>query len=305
MKQYETIIIGGGVAGLAAALYLGRFERKTLLLTESFGGQTAIAGVIENYPGLAKVGGAELIQKTREQVAPLKSVQLKEGERVQKIERDEGGFVVAGTSQYQAKAVIIASGRRHRELGLPEEKGLIGKGLSYCATCDGPFARGKSIVVAGGGNAANRAVQTLQKIASKIHIVNLAPTMLGEKVVIEKIQNDPKITVINASKIVKIATAGGTVSGVEIEQVRNKSRQKIDCQMVFVEIGQVANSEPFKDFVKLNEQGEIAVGQHCQTSTAGVFAAGDVTDISAKQIVVAAGEGAKAAMTVNKYLDSA
>jgi len=304
MEQYESIIIGGGVAGLTAALYLGRFGRKSLLLTDSLGGQTTTAGVIENYPGLGKIGGVLLIQKTKEQVGSQGSVQLKEGERVQKIEKAEGGFTVVDTSQYQAKTVIIASGRRHRELGLPEEKGLIGKGLSYCATCDGPFSRGKTVVVAGGGNAANRAVQTLEKIAAKIFIVNLAPTMLGEKVVIEKIQGNSKITVINSAKIVKIIADGGAISGVEVEEGQNKSKRKIDCQMIFVEIGQVANSEPFKDFVKLNEQGEVIIDRDCQTSVPGVFAAGDVTDIPAKQVIVAAGEGAKAAIAVDKFLGS-
>jgi len=304
MEQYEVAIIGGGVAGLTAALYLGRFERKTLLLTESFGGQTAIAGVVENYPGIGKVAGAQLIQQTKEQVSPLGSVRLKEGERVQKIAKDKEGFVVTSAKEYQAKSIIIATGRRHRELGLPEEKGLIGKGLSYCATCDGPFARNKAVVVAGGGNAANRAALTLQKIASKIFIVNLAPTLLGEKVSIEKIQSDSKFTVINNAKIVKIAVNEGAIAGVEVEETLSKKRRQIDCQMIFVEIGQVANSEPFRNFVKLNEQGEIVISQDCQASIPGAFAAGDVTDIPAKQIVVAAGEGAKAAIAINKFLIS-
>lgn len=302
---YDCIIIGAGPAGLTAGIYLGRYQRSTLILTENVGGQTAIAGTIENYPGFEEINGAKLVGEMQKKVNNLEKITLKIAQSVESIINKDAVFEVTTKNEsFHAKTILIACGKRHRELGIENEKYLIGKGLSYCATCDGTFANGKEVVVIGGGYAATEAALILEKLAKKITIIVLNKNLNGEKVTIDKITDNPNITIVNNAKTDKILTENGFVSAVSITDTTSNEKRDIPCQMAFVEIGQIPNTEKFADLVKLNDQKEIEINNKNYTSSKGVFAAGDITSISAKQTIVACGEGAKAAVEINRYLDA-
>ncbi|MDH4358992.1 MAG: NAD(P)/FAD-dependent oxidoreductase [Candidatus Berkelbacteria bacterium] len=305
MSEYDCIIIGGGVAALSGALYLGRYQRKALLLADTIGGQTAIAGTIENYPGFESINGADLISKIKSQVLKLKSTQIEEGVKIESLSEASGSFEIKGNDKtYRAKSVLIATGKRHRKLGLDGEGELTGKGVSYCATCDGPFAKGKKAVVVGGGNSAVEATQILSKVADRVYLVNINEKLSGEKVRIEQIESDKKIEILPQTTLVRLLTDNKTLSGVRIKN-RNGNESMLECQMIFIEIGWIPNSETFAQIVNLNEEKEIIIDPKTnQTSQRGIFAAGDITDVPAKQIVVAAGEGAKAAIAINQFLEN-
>ena len=302
---YSTIIIGGGPAGLTAAIYLGRYELDTLLITDIVGGQTAIAGIIENYPGFMEINGFELISKMKEKVQSLGKVELKTGEPLKEIKKVNGIFeVVTEKSSYSAKTVLIANGKRHRELGLPNEKELIGKGLSYCATCDGSFARDKDVVIVGDGYAACESALILSKIAKSVVMIGINKELSGESTTINKVKNNEKIKTIHLTKTSELTTRDGLVSGLKLVNLEGKAESEINCQMVFVEIGQIPNTDRVSELVEINVAKEIVIDSKTnQTSVEGIYSAGDITDIPAKQTIVAAGEGAKAAIAINRYLD--
>jgi len=301
---YDAIVVGGGAAALTSALYLGRYNVETLLLTDMFGGQTAIAGTIENYPGFDEINGSELIGKMKQKVESLETVTILAQEKVVKVESATGLFkVTTAKGEYEGKTVLIAAGKRHRELGIEDEESLIGKGLSYCATCDGTFAKDKDVAVIGGGYAATEAVLILEKLSRSVTLVNIGQELSGETVTLEKIGTSSKIKILKNAETKEISTTENVVSGVKYLDKQTNETKTLPVQMVFVEIGQVPNSEEFKGLVDLNETGEIITnGKTCQTSTAGIYAAGDITDTPAKQTIVACGEGAKAAIAINQYL---
>ncbi len=300
----DVIIIGGGPAALSATIYLGRYKRDCLLITDSFGGQTATAGVIENYPGINAVEGTTLISQMMEQ-AKATGVEMKEGESAQKIAAGKSGLLITTqNSSYEAKAVIVATGKNPRKLQIEGEKELIGKGLSYCATCDGPLSKNKKVVIIGGGYAATKSALILTKYASQITLVNVNDELTSETVTLDKIKNDPKIEVISSAETNGFEKQGEFIAGIKYRDKVSGEQKSIPAQMVFVEIGQIPNTENFRGELELTEKGDIKIDRDNQTSLKGVFAAGDVTDISAKQVVVAAGEGAKAAIVVNLYLEN-
>jgi len=290
---------------MTAAIYLARYERKILLLTEITGGQTTIAGTIENYPGFIEISGAELISKIREQVKAQANVEFKEGEKVSGVLKTAEGFAVkTGAGEYLGKTIILANGRRHRELGIGENQ-LIGKGISYCATCDGAFARQKDVAIVGGGYAAGEAALILEKIAESVTMINLNNELSGEGITIEKIKANPKIKVINNAKTSEIVEKNGLVAGLKYEDTNAGGTHPTECQMIFIEIGQIPNTEIVAGLVELNDGKEIKIDANNMASVERIFAAGDVTEIPAKQTVVACGEGAKAAIAANKFLNAA
>jgi alkyl hydroperoxide reductase subunit F len=300
----ECIVIGAGPAGLAAALYLARYERESLLLTTDLGGQAFNAGEIENYPGYKKIAGSELIMKMVEQVKSYPKVELKYPVKIKKISKDNFFELESEEGEkYQAKSVIIASGKHHRMLGVEGEENYVGKGLSYCATCDGPFAKGKKSIVVGGGNSAASSALILSKIASEVTVLCLGEKMMAEQIRIDAMKSAGNIKIITQAKTTKLIDTGGMLSAIEYTDLKENKAIQLDAQMVFVEIGYVPNTDIFAGLVELNQGKEIKVNPDNSTKTEGLYACGDITEITHKQVVIAAGDGAKAAMAVNEYLE--
>ncbi|OGC05268.1 hypothetical protein A2276_04790 [candidate division WOR-1 bacterium RIFOXYA12_FULL_43_27] len=297
----DLIIIGAGPAGITAAIYAARKKIEFLIISRDVGGQAAWAGEIENYTGQQLVTGPELAIKFREHLEKYK-FELKEGVGVSKIEKIDGGFSVATEKDetFSAKTIIVASGKRPRLLNIPGESKYKNKGLFYCATCDGPLFAGKKVAVIGGGNSALDAAMSLMKIASKVYMVNNGPEFTGDLVMIEKVKRSPNVEFINNAKTVCV-TGDQFVKGLTVEV--SGVKKEIELEGVFVQIGLVPNSSMI-GFVEKNEAGEIKVNNACQSSDPALFAAGDVTDVADKQIIIAAGEGSKAALSAFKYLST-
>jgi alkyl hydroperoxide reductase subunit F len=297
--MYDLIIIGAGPAGITAAVYAARKKANFLVITKDIGGQAAWSGDIENYTGYQFVTGPELVSKFEEHMRKYR-IESKEGEDA--IDVAKAGPAVRVTTNkavYEAKAVIIASGKVSKELNVPGEKEFKNRGLTYCATCDGPLFAGKDVAVIGGGNSALDAALQLARIAKKVYIVNNTPALGGDEVMREKVESSPAVTVLNGSKVVSI-TGGSMVGGMTIE--RGGKREGVAVEGVFVEIGLVPNSGFARD-VEKNVHGEIRVNGRNETNVPGIFAAGDMTNVPEKQIIIAAGEGSKAALSAIKYVN--
>ena len=297
--MYDLIIIGAGPAGITAAVYAARKKMSLLVVTEDIGGQTAWSGDIENYTGYQFITGPELAAKFEEHLKKY-GIELKENEKAVELKKtDDRISVKTDKGEYDAKAVIIASGKRSRELGVPGEKKFKNRGLTYCATCDGPLFSGKDVAVIGGGNSALDAALQLINIAKHVYIVNITKTLGGDAVMREKVEGSPKVTIFNSSQVTEVL-GDKMVKGIKVKKADGKE-ERLSVQGVFVEIGLIPNTVFAKDIDK-NEFGEIKVNKHNETSVPGIFAAGDVTDVPEKQIIIAAGEGSKATLSVFRYL---
>jgi NADH-dependent peroxiredoxin subunit F len=299
--MYELLILGGGPAGMTAAVYAARKQLHTLLLSSDLGGQLNWTLGIENYMGYQFVEGFELMEKFKMQVEQF-PIEMQTGETLARLSGIKGGFEVATENGkiYHGKAVIIATGKRPRHLGVPGEDLLVGRGVSYCAICDGPFFKGLKVAVIGGGNSALEAVLDLIKIAD--HVFLVARTQLtGDQVLIDKVKDAPNLTVLLEQEILAIK-GKDLVSGITVKDKKANEEKDLNVEGVFVEIGLIPNSGFVRNTVTLNERDEIKVNCSCETGVPGLYAAGDVTDIPEKQIVVAAGEGAKAALQAHRYL---
>ena len=299
--MYELAIVGAGPAGMTAAVYAARKRINTLLLSKDLGGQPLWTAGIENYMGYQFIEGPELMQKFQEQVKQF-PVEQKIGQGVAALSRVDGGFEIRTDKDesYQAKAVIIASGKRSRQLNVPGEDKLKGRGVTYCAICDGPLFAGDKVAVIGGGNSALEAADDMVKIAEHVHLVSTTP-LTGDQILIDKLKDAPNLTIFLEHEVVVIE-GSNRVEGIRIKDSKSGAERKIDVGAVFVEIGLIPNSEFAKGITKLNELDEIEVNCVCETGIPGLFAAGDVTNVPEKQIVVAAGEGAKAALNAHRYL---
>lgn len=297
-RIYDLIIIGAGPAGITAGIYAAREKMDCLILTIDIGGQAAWSGDVENYTGYQFITGAELTAKFEEHVKNYK-IEIKEGKEVKKLEK-KGDIVRVSTenNKYAARTGIIASGKRSKELEAPGETEFKNRGLTYCATCDGPLFEGKDVVIVGGGNSALDAALQLVKIAKKVYIVNITPELEGDAVMREKVIADGKVKVFNNSEVAEIF-GDKFVKGIKLK--REGKEEMLSVQGVFVEIGLIPNSE-FTEGISKNELGEIEINCQTETNIPGVFAAGDVTNVMEKQIIIAAGEGSKAAMRAFRYL---
>lgn len=297
----ELIIIGAGPAGITAAVYAARKQLEFMVISRDIGGQAAWSGDIENYTSYQFIAGPELAMKFREHLDKY-TFDLKEGVGVTKVEKDGAGFKVATdkAGEFSAKTVIIASGKRSRLLNVSGEAKYKNKGLTFCATCDGPVFSGKDVAVIGGGNSGLDATLQMMKISPKVYLINNAESLTGDPVMQEKVKAAPNVEIIN-NAVAKEIQGDKFLNAIVIEH-EGKSK-KLNVQGVFVEIGLVPNSE-FINFVEKNDRGEIPINCAAQTSVPGLFAAGDVTDVPAKQIITAAGDGAKALLSVFKYLST-
>ena len=300
--MHELIIVGAGPAGMTAAVYASRKKINTLLLSKDLGGQPLWTAGIENYMGYQFIEGPELMQKFEEQVKQF-PVEQKIGQGVVALSQIDGGFDIRTDKDesYQAKAVIIASGKRPRQLNVPGEDKLKGRGVTYCATCDGPLFAGDKVAVIGGGNSALEAADDMVKIAEHVYLVSITP-LTGDQILIDKLRDASNLITIFLEHEVVAIEGSSRVEGIRIRDSKSGDERKIDVGAVFVEIGLIPNSEFAKGITKLNELDEIEVNCACETGVPGLFAAGDVTSVPEKQIVVAAGEGAKAALGAHRYL---
>jgi alkyl hydroperoxide reductase subunit F len=299
--MYDTIIIGAGPAGIAASIYAARKKMKTLLISFDIGGQINTTWGIENYIGYQFIEGPELIEKFNTQLASY-PIEQKIGVRVNSIKKGNSGFVVSTDEgeTYQTETVIYATGKKPRKLNVPGEAEFTGKGVTYCATCDGPMFSGKRVAVIGGGNSAMEAVLDLSKYAAHIDMVSVTP-LTGDKVLIDKLA-DIKNMRTHLEYRVQSIKGEQFVSGLVIQDIKTQKVLKLDVEGIFIEIGLAPNSELLKDIVKLNEYGEVHINCSGETEVEGLYAAGDVTDVPEKQIAVAVGEGVKAVLQAHRYL---
>jgi NADH-dependent peroxiredoxin subunit F len=295
---YELIIIGAGPAGITSSIYAARKKMNLLVLSKDIGGQTSWSGSIENYTGYQIVTGPELTEKFRDHIKTY-DIKVTEGEDVLSVKKEERLISIkTNKTQYKALAVIIASGKTPKQLDVPGEQEYKNKGIAYCATCDGPLFAKKRVAIIGGGNSALDAAIQLSKIASKVYIINITPALTADAVMREIVENNKDIEIYNSSKV-KSVKGDRFVNGIEIE-VKGTIRN-IPLEGVFVEIGLLPNSD-FIESVEKNKAGEIKVNCACETNIPGIFAAGDVTSVPEKQIIVAAGEGAKATLSAFRYV---
>ncbi len=304
--EYDLTIVGGGPAGLTAGVYAARKMLNALLISRDIGGQVLLTSEVENYIGFYYIEGMELVQKFEEEIR-RHSIDLDLRQTVVKVQRDGPGFRVLTESGKVLKSatVIIATGKRSRELNVPGEREFLGRGVSYCATCDAPLFAGKDVAVIGGGNSALTAVNDLLKIgATKVHVVDIADSLQADPILIEKARSFRKMELHLGHDVLEIGGAGGRVANITIsDRAEGRGETKIlEVEGVFVEAGLVPNSELAQGLVKMNQWGEIITDCYARTSTPGVFAAGDVTTVPEKQIIVAAGDGCKAALAAYAYL---
>jgi len=295
----DVVIVGAGPAGLTAGVYCARKMLKTVIVSENIGGQALESWAIENYMGYRMVTGEELMKKFEEQVRTL-NIRL-ELDRVTGITKEENLFVVqtgSGTA-VRAKALILTQGNRPKKLGVANEEQYLGRGLSICATCDGPLYRGKKVAVVGGGNAALQTAVEMSTIAASVDLI-VRSTIRADPVYSERLKTKKNIKVHLNSEVNGIE-GDKFLSAITIKNNKGKE-QKLALDGVFIEIGWLPNTEMVEGLVVLNPNKEIAIDCNGRTSTPGIFAAGDVTSVRSKQIIIAAGDGAKAALEAFEYL---
>lgn len=298
MEVFDLIIIGAGPAGITAAVYAARKKMNFLVVTGDIGGQAAWSGDIENYTGYQFVTGPELVLKFEEHMRKY-DIPVKENEIAVEVKRIEDVILVkTNKSEYKSKTAIIASGKRSKELGVVGEKEFKNRGLTYCATCDGPLFANKDVAVIGGGNSALDAALQLIRIAGKVYIINNSDRLGGESIMRQKIEASANATILNNSEVTAVL-GDKFVNAIKI--LKRGKEEKLLVQGIFVEIGLIPNSGFITDLEK-NERGEIKINARNETNVSGIFAAGDVTDVPEKQIIIAAGEGSKASLSAFHYL---
>ncbi len=300
-SDYDIIIVGGGPAGLAAAIYSSRRSLKTLVVAKSIGGQAAYAPEIENYPGIEKISGGEISAKFYAQATKF-GTQFKSEEIISLSKsKDKVFHLKTNRNEYRSKAVILAFGKTPRDLDVPGEQELKGHGVSYCATCDALFFKDKTVAVVGGGNSAIESAILLAKTSKSVYLIHRRSEFTAEKVLLDEINTNKKITLITDSVVSKI-NGNQVVTSIDIKNIRDGKVQNLVLNGIFIEVGFVVNAEFVKKLVKLDSKSQIEIDPLNKTKTEGLYAAGDVTDVRYKQIIIAAGEGAKAALSAYDYL---
>ena len=299
--MYDLMIIGGGPAGLCAGVYAARKQLKTVLISGDIGGQMNNTLGIENWLGYQFINAPDLISQFQKHVSQF-PIDQKIGYKVSEVKSINGGFEAVAESgdSYQAKAVLLATGKKPRKLNIPGETELTGRGVTYCAICDGPVFTGQRVAVIGGGNSAIEAVLDMLKIAEHTDLVSLTP-LTADPILVNKLSGAKNLDTFIEYQTLKVE-GQALVEGIVIKDIKSGEEKQLDVTGVFIEIGLVPNSDAVKDLVKLNRMGEVPVSCFCETTVPGLYAAGDVTDVPEKQIIIAAGEGAKATLQAHRYL---
>ncbi|HAM97591.1 MAG TPA: thioredoxin-disulfide reductase [Marinilabiliales bacterium] len=300
---YDVIILGAGPAGLAAGIYASRAKLSTLIINEgAVGGQLTLTEEIANYPGVETTSGYQLVTTMKKQAQEF-GCKIKSNRTITRFQLEGAvkSITVNDTETFQGRTVILATGGTPRMLGIPGEQEFKGRGVSYCATCDGDFFNGKEIVVVGGGNSALEEAVTLTKHASKVTIVHQFDQFQAFEYAIEEAKANPKIEFIMESELRAIVGAD-TVEKIEIEHLPTGNKSELKTDGIFVFIGYVPNTEKVKDVVMVNERGEILVDPEMKTNTPGVFGAGDSIQKRYRQVTTAVADGTIAALSASAYL---
>ena len=299
--MYDIIVIGAGPAGLTAAIYARRAEKSVLVLEkETFGGQITHSPKVENYPGFLQMSGNEFAEKLIEQALHLEAeIELDEAKAIE----DHGDFkrVVCENGSFDGKTVILATGSKHRQLGVARENEFVGAGVSYCAVCDGAFYRDKTVAVIGGGNTALQEAVMLSDLCTRVTLVQNLAFFTGEQKLLDQLKQKDNVSFIT-SCVVDALNGEDELTGVTIRNTETGETQDLTVDGIFVAIGQVPENEPFKAVVPLNEWGYIISDESCAMGK-GVFVAGDCRTKQVRQIATAISDGAVAAVAACRYLD--
>jgi thioredoxin reductase (NADPH) len=318
LLSYDILVVGGASAGLTAAMYASRQGLKTLVITKDIGGQALLTNDIENYPPFEHIGGFELMQRFEQQARNF-GAEFAYEEVLSITEHKEdgggGGFIIKTNNkdnEYSGHALILAFGKTPRDLNVKGEKELKGRGVSYCAVCDGPFFKNKKVAIVGVGDPALEAGLYLKGLASQLYIIHRTDKPVGSEESIELLlqnkdnnynnNNNRKDISFISNSVVKAINGNSKVESLTLYDSKTKSESELDVDGIFVEMGYVARTDIVKDLIKLNGSKEIIVDKYCSTSTKGIFAAGDVTDVPYKQAIISAGQGAIAALSAYNYL---
>ncbi|MFO7317452.1 MAG: thioredoxin-disulfide reductase [Bacilli bacterium] len=302
-KIYDVIIIGAGPAGMTAAVYTSRANLSTLMLERGIpGGQMANTEEIENYPGFESILGPELSTKMFEHAKKF-GAEYAYGDVSEVIDGEEFKIVKAGSKEYKTRAIIIATGAEYKKLGVPGENELGGRGVSYCAVCDGAFFKGKDLIVVGGGDSAVEEGVYLTRFANKVTIVHRRDKLRAQKILQDRAFANEKVDFIWNHTVKQINEKDGKVGSVTLVSTVDGSEKEVPCDGVFVYIGMSPLTAPFKNLGILNEQGYVVTNDKMETSVKGIFAAGDVREKTLRQIVTATGDGSIAAQTAQQYVE--
>jgi thioredoxin-disulfide reductase len=299
--MYDVLIIGGGAAGMTAAIYTCRKKLKTAIISIDIGGQTNLTSHIENYPGTGPMNGIELMQRFQNEAIGF-GAEIIMGKAV-KAEKTGSGFKItlANGEEYECKALILAYGKVPKSLGIEGEEKFMGRGVSTCVTCDAPLYKNRDVAVIGGGNSAVEGALELATIARKVYLIHRRDKFSADEITVQKLRDSPNIELVLNSVSTKVI-GGKNVDGIEVENIGTKERKELKVEGIFIEIGYVVDTSFVQHLVKVNEKKEIIVDERGNTSHPGIFSCGDITPVPFKQTVIAAGEGAKAALECYKWL---
>jgi len=306
--MFDLIIIGGGPAGVSAGIYAGRKKIKSLLITDTFGGQSVASADIQNFIGIKSISGFELARQMEGHLRAQEGIEILEGDRVISIEEKSEGekkwFVIQTENGkiFESKTLLLAAGSKRRKLNIPGEKEFDGKGVAYCATCDAPMFKDKKVIVVGGGNAGLESALDLLEYASEVNIFEYKDALKGDLITIEKIQSNPKTKIFTQTQLLEI-TGDTLVRGVKYKTIKNGEEKTMDIDGVFIEIGWIPNSDLVQGLVEINGMKEVVVNHQTQQSShPQIWAAGDIADVRYKQNNISIGDAIKAVLNIYEYL---
>ena len=299
----DILIIGGGMAGLTAALYALRAGKSALIIEkETFGGQITSSPRVDNFPGIPAVSGNQLTDALLSQALDL-GAEIELEEIVSLRKEDELFIADTGKKQFSGKAVIIASGAKHRPLGAEREEQLVGHGISYCALCDGAFHKGQEVAVVGGGNSASQAAVFLSDLCKSVTVIQLFDHFTCDQKEIDAMQARSNIRLLTSRQVTALE-GENHLTGLELTNPETGEKSSLPAEGLFVCIGRMADNEPFRGLIDLNAQGFIAAGEDCRTNVPGIFVAGDCRVKAVRQLTTAAADGSVAAVAACSYIDS-